>query len=524
LCNSRLFSIANMSNIKDLSAPDFDDEEEDILADIDADAIVKQHSAKADDLDILDEAENLVKKDDTKGVWKNGDLDMPLPKKGGVWEGSDDEDEAPKPKKGGVWEGSDDEDDNAGVWKNSDLDMPRKPKAVKKKAGVWEGSDDEDEAPKPKKKGGVWEGSDDEDDSAGVWKNSDLDMPRKPKAVKKKAGVWEGSDDEEDAGTQKKKLKKKKNKKKGVWEGSDDDDDEKFDDDEFHQGVSKDPSNRYHEEAMKNRMRGQAGRIQQSKQVLKENAISRFISDGLDSARMPASARIPGTQQFDGSAAHCIVCNARGVYQDPNWAMSPDRFEMSPDPEIAHLFYHVLSNQQDDYEAIKIIIQNEHAPVDAIDNNGNTPLLLAAKSGNKRLCKFLLRNGADIYHQNEAEQESVLHNCFWNGWDDLGMYLISKGADVLIVNSNDQNCFEGDGSSTTVPVHVQMALIAEAKEQLKSRTKNQKKGQAINLQPQPPQTTAPSTQPPAPQAGAGWNQTPQGQFGDEPEEERSFSL
>ena len=67
------------------------------------------------------------------------------------------------------------------------------------------------------------------------------------------------------------------------------------------------------------------------------------------------------------------------------------------------------------------------------DDAGNSLFHLAAQNGNKRLCKELLRKGADINSKN-SKGNTALHYCFAYGFPELGEYLVSKGADDTIAN------------------------------------------------------------------------------------------
>ena len=85
--------------------------------------------------------------------------------------------------------------------------------------------------------------------------------------------------------------------------------------------------------------------------------------------------------------------------------------------------------------ACLIVRSSQHAqvPVDAVDENGNTVLIVAAQNNNKRICKAVLRRGADILHQNKMGQ-TCLHFAFALGYLALGEYLVSKGGSETLKN------------------------------------------------------------------------------------------
>lgn len=80
--------------------------------------------------------------------------------------------------------------------------------------------------------------------------------------------------------------------------------------------------------------------------------------------------------------------------------------------------------------------------VDTLDKFGNTPLIVAAQNGNKRICKLLLRAGALLNTQN-ATGNSCLHYCYAFGYRELAAYLISKGANPNLINKNGLLYTEG---------------------------------------------------------------------------------
>lgn len=84
----------------------------------------------------------------------------------------------------------------------------------------------------------------------------------------------------------------------------------------------------------------------------------------------------------------------------------------------------------------------EISPDDTTDELGNTLLILAAQQGSKRLCKLLLRRGANINRQNAISGNTCLHFCYAFSHKELAKYLISKGADDTILNAAGFTCYE----------------------------------------------------------------------------------
>jgi hypothetical protein len=84
----------------------------------------------------------------------------------------------------------------------------------------------------------------------------------------------------------------------------------------------------------------------------------------------------------------------------------------------------------------------EHVPINVTDQYGNSLLILAAQQGSKRMCKFLLRRGADLNFQN-VQGNTCLHYTVAYEKPDLTKYLVSKGANDSILNLSGLTCYEG---------------------------------------------------------------------------------
>jgi len=95
------------------------------------------------------------------------------------------------------------------------------------------------------------------------------------------------------------------------------------------------------------------------------------------------------------------------------------------------------------YREIESLLE-KGAPVDATDEFGNTPLVIAAQNGYKRMTKLLLRHGADINAQNNRGN-TPLHFSYAYGFKVLAEYLKEKGADDTIRNDGGLTCYQGLG-------------------------------------------------------------------------------
>ena len=81
-------------------------------------------------------------------------------------------------------------------------------------------------------------------------------------------------------------------------------------------------------------------------------------------------------------------------------------------------------------------------PIDYPDAVGNTLLMVACQNGNKRIAKLCLRRGSELNKQN-INGQGALHYSFGYGFDDLGEYLVAKGADNSLRNADGLTCYEG---------------------------------------------------------------------------------
>jgi len=72
---------------------------------------------------------------------------------------------------------------------------------------------------------------------------------------------------------------------------------------------------------------------------------------------------------------------------------------------------------------------------DRRDNKGNTLLHHACMQNKKKVAKAVLRLGANINSQN-LQGNTCLHYCFAYSYEELGQYLISKGADGTLANKD----------------------------------------------------------------------------------------
>jgi hypothetical protein len=107
--------------------------------------------------------------------------------------------------------------------------------------------------------------------------------------------------------------------------------------------------------------------------------------------------------------------------------------------ENTHKMFSYVRNAE--YDGVDAML-DEGVDVNCADDNGNTPLLVAAQQGLKKIAKLLLRRGANLNQTNLAGN-TVLHYCFAYSFEELGDYFITKGADDSVANAEGLTCYEG---------------------------------------------------------------------------------
>lgn len=111
------------------------------------------------------------------------------------------------------------------------------------------------------------------------------------------------------------------------------------------------------------------------------------------------------------------------------------------DPREAAVDKAIMAAKSGNLAEMEDALEEDISP-DTADQFGNSLLLLAAQQGAKRMCKFILRRGANINFQNLVGN-TALHYCFAYHNDELGKYLISRGANDGILNVDGLTCYEG---------------------------------------------------------------------------------
>lgn len=98
---------------------------------------------------------------------------------------------------------------------------------------------------------------------------------------------------------------------------------------------------------------------------------------------------------------------------------------------------HVLENS---VEIAKQLVE-AGVTVDGTDENGHTPLMMAANRNNLPLVKFLLSVGADVNRQ-QADEDNQLSVLMFAQHPEMVEYLLENGADPNICSAYGMNAYE----------------------------------------------------------------------------------
>lgn len=154
---------------------------------------------------------------------------------------------------------------------------------------------------------------------------------------------------------------------------------------------------------------------------------------------------------YDGAGVDYGAYDGYGASYDPTAATyteegggeggGPPRYGMGAE-DVRDIFSLTRHNRAKD--VLELLDRGVNPNV--ADPHGNTVLAIACQNGLRRIAKGALRKGADINYRNHRGN-TPLHFCFQFGYgDSLGQYLISKGADPTIRNSDGFTCFDDPAS------------------------------------------------------------------------------
>ncbi len=86
-------------------------------------------------------------------------------------------------------------------------------------------------------------------------------------------------------------------------------------------------------------------------------------------------------------------------------------------------------------EIVELLIKRK-APLNVIDSNGSTPLMIAVNRGSDEIAQLLIDNGADPDIKDIAYGRTALHIAASKGYQKIASVLVSKGAEVNITDNN----------------------------------------------------------------------------------------
>ena len=77
-------------------------------------------------------------------------------------------------------------------------------------------------------------------------------------------------------------------------------------------------------------------------------------------------------------------------------------------------------------EIVKVLLDQPNVDVNAKDGSGKTPLHLAASEGHRKICQVLLNFGADI-REVSADRTTSLHSAILNGHSEIARMILKRG-------------------------------------------------------------------------------------------------
>jgi len=98
--------------------------------------------------------------------------------------------------------------------------------------------------------------------------------------------------------------------------------------------------------------------------------------------------------------------------------------------------------KKNDYRGIREALEDFHAQINFMDENGETPLLRACRTHKKAtIIKFLIEKGAQVNVQDKNGEAPLTWPCLSNDTEIIKL-LVDNGADTNIRNLFDQNLLE----------------------------------------------------------------------------------
>jgi ankyrin repeat protein len=83
-----------------------------------------------------------------------------------------------------------------------------------------------------------------------------------------------------------------------------------------------------------------------------------------------------------------------------------------------------------DLSSIKALVAKDPALLNAVNNNGRTPLHLAVSRGHLEMAAWLIKKGADVNLREASFQLTPLHLAVWGGHLETALMLLKNGADL----------------------------------------------------------------------------------------------
>ncbi len=107
--------------------------------------------------------------------------------------------------------------------------------------------------------------------------------------------------------------------------------------------------------------------------------------------------------------------------------------------KLHHLFDAI---REDKLDQVKVAIRDNQSLINAQDEKGTTPLIVAAEHGNTGIVNALVKNGAHVNYQMPEKKLTALIVAVQKGNVDTVNYLLENDADKTLVDAQGNTALE----------------------------------------------------------------------------------
>ncbi|CAD7956285.1 unnamed protein product [Amoebophrya sp. A120] len=161
--------------------------------------------------------------------------------------------------------------------------------------------------------------------------------------------------------------------------------------------------------------------------------------------------RLPNQVDFQGTPCLMLTSDADIIKLLLEAEANPNATDFH---EVTPLHKQALRPGAKSLDIAKMLLKF-NANIHSVDGNNDTPLIFAVESGQFKMTRFLLNNGANVFHEN-AQKQTALHSAVGKGNKTLcGLLLATAGISAVSRTSaeggNIQEDKHGIGQETAVP-------------------------------------------------------------------------